>query len=1102
MGPHGHPQPPRRPAGPNLRANDRPRPPARAPRRPSESPCPEPEHGTTGHAHAPVFTVHGTVRDAKTRRALTGAWVEAWSRRRDYEDFLGGAPVDDKGAFEVEFTADRFKNFFTDDHPDVFLRVFRGEELIYTTEEEVAHFEHGAHRHALEVAVRPMELEKLLYPPECRERHVYLKIERIPAYSPVDPDPDAHGLYRRDCFRGPGHGDGTVPDAEVNQRKLDAVVYREYLDASYSLPKTTKLVVADLTEPAWYARVPGTVIYTRPGQRLLIHVLNADDKPHSLHVHGLAYGVDSDGAWPYGVAAPDGVRSDQICPGESWTYTYDVRRDMIGCWPFHSHHHHVETETNLGLFGGIVVRDPGRRCADHEIPFFLHRMEGMRQAGTFDSGTLNAGDTFSFLFPVAGTFAYACRFHPMTGTVVVAAGGAPTAAVDIFDGPSRFDPPTVTVAPGGTVTWTHQGAQPHTVTEQGGAGSLESMCVNGRSFVTNTPLIDVRSGARLRWYVFNLDFGTLWHNFHPHGQRWSWGAEHVDTRSVGPAESFVANTVAPDVLLAPCRHEPHYGGELVDYHLCAEFPVHCHVEHHMMSGMVALVRTRQRVQMTREQFEKLGFLPPDHCCGGRHEVRCPDADHDRCGQTRGTGEWVRVSDCPVFVVHAAVLRTGKVLLYSGTAEAGYPLASHTWDPATDAFSPAQAYTEDLFCSGHTFLADGRLLVAGGAPQYNLPSTHVFDPATETWTKLVGHDMNVPGRWYPTLVPLADGRVFVASGVPGAQPMEIWDAGTQNWTLVGGSAKDFSQLYPSLHRLPTGEIFYSRTGWNPQGGTDAAKFVFAGPNAGTWTDMSPMQFPDRQEGTAVVLIDASVIPIRTRIVVAGGGVAGTHNPQSAEIIDVTALAPVPAWTRTADMHHLRTNVNGVALPDGTVLVVGGQRNGKWAGNPDPVFATEVYDPDADTWTLTAPLNFPKQYHSIAVLLPDGRVLAAGGVDPTLGLPPARDQRMMEVFSPPYLFKGPRPVVTAAPATMAYGGTFTITTPDAPSVVSVAILRPCAMTHHTDAGQRYVRLGIATTALGSITVNTPTGGEVAPPGFYMLFLVNTAGVPSVARWVQLA
>ena len=124
-------------------------------------PCPEAPHGAPGHGPAHVsYVVHGTVKDARRgRRALTDVLVEVWSSKRDYEDFLGAGPVDDKGGYEIEFTADRFKNFFTDDHPDVFVKIFRGDELIYTTEEEVAHFAHKAHRHRLDVTVRPLELE-------------------------------------------------------------------------------------------------------------------------------------------------------------------------------------------------------------------------------------------------------------------------------------------------------------------------------------------------------------------------------------------------------------------------------------------------------------------------------------------------------------------------------------------------------------------------------------------------------------------------------------------------------------------------------------------------------------------------------------------------------------------------------------------------------------------------------------------------------------------------------------------------------------------------------------------------------------------------------
>ena len=478
---------------------------------------------------------------------------------------------------------------------------------------------------------------------------------------------------------------------------------------------------------------------------------------------------------------------------------------------------------------------------------------------------------------------------------------------------------------------------------------------------------------------------------------------------------------------------------------------------------------------------------------------CPHVEHDRCAKGAG-GAWTQLPDSPIFVVHAAMLRTGRVLLWSGTAEVGYPTQSYLYDPATNTYIGPQPYGEDLFCSGQTFLADGRVLVAGGAPQFFLPSTHIFDPGAEAWTKLVGHDMNF-GRWYPTLAPLADGRVFAASGRNGVQPMEIFDPGPQSWTVVSGADKDFSQLYPSLHLLPSGQIFYSRTGWAAMGGTMGARLDFSGPASASWTDIAAMAFPDREEGASVILIDDTVSPPIVRVIVFGGGVSGAFNKQSCEMIDVTTLTPTPSWARMADMNFPRTNVNGVLLPDGKILAIGGQRNGKWAANPDPVLQPELFDPAANTWTALTAMSWPRQYHSVAVLLPDGRVLTAGGIDPTLGGPPARDLRKVEIFSPPYLFQGVRPAITGAPATSTYGGSVAINTPDALSVSSVALMRPIAVTHHTDAGQRYVKLKITATTPASVTVTIPANGFIAPPGFYMLFLVNAAGVPSQAAWIQL-
>jgi hypothetical protein len=121
------------------------------------------------------------------------------------------------------------------------------------------------------------------------------------------------------------------------------------------VPKPDKLVAADINEPAFSRRVPGTVIYARPGDWLRIHVKNTDGVPHSFHVHGVRYGIDSDGSWPFGTQSSDGRRSDEICPGQQWTYTFEITEDTVGAWPFHDHYRQIGAAVNRGLFGGLVV---------------------------------------------------------------------------------------------------------------------------------------------------------------------------------------------------------------------------------------------------------------------------------------------------------------------------------------------------------------------------------------------------------------------------------------------------------------------------------------------------------------------------------------------------------------------------------------------------------------------------------------------------------------------------------------------------------------------------------------------------------------------------
>jgi hypothetical protein len=439
-------------------------------------------------------------------------------------------------------------------------------------------------------------------------------------------------------------------------------------------------------------------------------------------------------------------------------------------------------------------------------------------------------------------------------------------------------------------------------------------------------------------------------------------------------------------------------------------------------------------------------------------------------------------------VHSTLLPSGKVVLFSYPAErAQHGSDTWTWNSATGECEQIPSPPRrDLFCAGHSVLPDGRVLVTGGTIWgkhffAGTPETTFFDPRTASWSK--GPVMAF-GRWYPTNLTLPNGDVLIVSGTDARERLvtavERYDAATGTLSRLPASADRTFTLYPRMHLLPSGKILLS--------GQEAETFLLD-PETAQWTAAGTMGFGDRYSGTSVLL------PGLQKVLALGGNkidpeppTLGTNPPTAtAEILDLAQ--PAPSWRYTSPMHYARQHANAVLLPDGTVLVVGGGQSGLYQ---KPVKPSELFDPESETWTLLARQTAPREYHSTAILLPDGRVLSAG-------LDYGRWRRKGEVYSPPYLFKGPRPVITSAPASIAYGSTFAIASPDAAAIRKVALLRAGSTTHSVDFEQRYVALTFSA-GEGQVSIQAPAGGTVAPPGWYMLFAVNAGGVPSVAAWVR--
>lgn len=534
------------------------------------------------------------------------------------------------------------------------------------------------------------------------------------------------------------------------------------------------------------------------------------------------------------------------------------------------------------------------------------------------------------------------------------------------------------------------------------------------------------------------------------------------------------------------------------------------------------------------------------------DFQCIDPDPEKV--RRSVLDTEKTAMHALIIYNPAPVRKWKVLYFiAGSRDSSGYVTSRIWDPSPpQGVSPISSQlipnwdndpsTEApaLLCCGHSRLADEKILFAGGIRPFPPPPkppiarglwyTYIFNPVNEQWS-IPGPTGNphamADGRFYPTLTTLGtkpDGQlsnqVIAMSGrrkdLVGGNPVvnkdpEIYHPNVgwrfmRNQTVPQPDAQQpFDDLYTGAHLIPfgsnAGKIFYSM----PMTQAQIFNPFFDGPpNGGFWTAVGQNRSTYRYAGNSVLL---PLLPSSTsaKVLILGGGNepnGGQSGSNSAEIIDISSGF---TWEPANPMFFARRNSNAVILPDDTILVVGGNNKDE---HDEPVYTAEKFDPATGDWTLLPAMNIYRTYHSVAILLPDGRVWASGTTHP--GQVAENWQNNIEIHSPGYLFEGTRPEILSAPDNITYGSLFGIDV--SLPITGIRLIRLGSVTHATDMDQRSVGLTFTPgqpNGTNPYTVNAPANANIAPPGYYMLFalrdkqysLSGQTMIPSVAKIVKL-
>jgi galactose oxidase len=494
--------------------------------------------------------------------------------------------------------------------------------------------------------------------------------------------------------------------------------------------------------------------------------------------------------------------------------------------------------------------------------------------------------------------------------------------------------------------------------------------------------------------------------------------------------------------------------------------------------------------------------------------------------------WTPVISLPVTPIAIANLPNGNLLMWSAFEPYSYEgdIGNAAGQTYTGVFNPGTETSTDvlvtntgadMFCPGIAVLPDGRVLVNGGSSS---PKTSIFSPATSTWS--TSGEMNVP-RGYEGDTLLSYGTLSngVLSGVQvltlggswsggeGTKSGEVWNSSTGAWTLLSG-VPETNIVGPDPQGIYRGDnhlwMFAQSGGYVFQAGPSAQMNWITTTGTGTITSAGDRGTDPYSINGNAVLYDVG------KILKVGGAPAyqqstgTTYATNSAYLIDISAgPGTTPLVTQLTPMSYERAFSNSVVLPNGSVVVIGGQSIPQPFTDSAAILVPEIWNPATQQFSFLNPMQTPRTYHSTAILLPDGRVFVGGGGQCGVGCP--QNHLTAEILTPPYLLNADgsaatRPVLIAASTSTSatLGGTIAAGTTG--QVASFVLMRLSATTHTVNNDQRRIPLTISkTTALSggayAYSLSMPSADPgVVLPGYYMLFALNAYGVPSVSSTIQ--